>query len=272
MPRLLLNASAAAIESKSPVDKPIGVMMKYPRTHPPNHISASTGPMIAPIPSAIGETHIERAGKREEPPKIPSTAGSFPSPSLMNVKTAERPRDVKSTGAPFPSFPAMSVLYAASPIGYGRFSFSMNVLLNMIVNNVPRTAPVTEMATIDIAGRAASGSVIHSPGRVNARPPATIAPALMRVCVQFISSSVEPFALPSIAIERTVTKTVGQGSAPILRATYMLDAVIMISPMIPTVSPLVVRGDFFASIVRILYISERCKSTRLMLYICPFTD
>ena len=67
MPRLLRNASASAIEQKRPVESPIGVSMKYPRTAPPNHMSASTGPMMAPIPSAIGETQRERAGKREDP-------------------------------------------------------------------------------------------------------------------------------------------------------------------------------------------------------------
>ena len=122
----------------------------------------------------------------------------------------------------------------------------MNVLRNMMVKSVPSTAPVIEMASMEMIGRSALLSVIHNPGRVNASPPATIAPALISVCVQFISSSVAPFAFPSTAIESTVTKTVGHGKAPILRATYALDAVIMIRPSIPTANALIVSGLLFS--------------------------
>jgi hypothetical protein len=76
----------------------------------------------------------------------------------------------------------------------------------------------------------AFGSIIQSPGRVKANPPATIAPELMMVWVTLISWSVEPFARFKAAMLTTVTKMVGQGSAPILSATYMELAVITSKP------------------------------------------
>ena len=50
-----------------------------------------------------------------------------------------------------------------------------------------------------------------------------------------------------MAIESTVTNTVGHGSAPMRNATYILEAVMIIRPMMPTASPLIVSGDFFSS-------------------------
>jgi len=84
-----------------------------------------------------------------------------------------------------------------------------------------------------IGGNTASGLSIHKPGIVKASPPATIAPLLMIVWVTFISCREELRAFFNAAIERTVTKIVGHGRAPILRATYIEDAVMTSNPKIP---------------------------------------
>ena len=93
-------------------------------------------------------------------------------------------------------------------------------------------------ATIETKGIWLSGSSIQSPGRVKARPPATMAPALMMVWVQLISWIVLPLQCLSAAMLTTVTKMVGQGRAPMRRATYMLLAVMTRRPSSPITNAL----------------------------------
>ncbi|MPN12801.1 hypothetical protein SDC9_160121 [bioreactor metagenome] len=90
----------------------------------------------------------------------------------------------------------------------------------------------------------AVGSSIHRPGRVKARPPATMAPLLMMVWVTLISCNVEPFALRRAAMLTTVTKMVGHGRAPIRKATYMELAVMTNRPAMPIMAPRTVRCLF----------------------------
>ena len=103
---------------------------------------------------------------------------------------------------------------------------------------VPRTAPQTAMTMMENMGTWASGLIIQSPGIVKAIPPATMAPALISVCVTLISCSVLFLTRPRTDMDRTVTKTVGHGSAPILSATYIELTVIMSRPAIPVRAPL----------------------------------
>ena len=59
---------------------------------------------------------------------------------------------------------------------------------------------------------------IQAPGMVNARPPATMAPADMMVWVTLASLRLAlPMSLRKNS-EMTAAKTIGQGRAPILRA------------------------------------------------------
>ncbi len=80
--------------------------------------------------------------------------------------------------------------------------------------------------------------VIHKPGRVKARPPAIMAPADIPVCAMFISLRVVFPRAFSKAMESTAPKIVGQGSALILRATYIELAVIIPDPSMPIRIPL----------------------------------
>ena len=113
---------------------------------------------------------------------------------------------------------------------------------------MPRIAPTT-VRTIRLRfEKEASGYNIQRPGSVKARPPATMAPELMIVWVTFISCRVEPLAFFRAAMLTTVTKTVGQGNAPIRNATYMELAVITSSPSSPTSIPRAVNCLFICFI------------------------
>ncbi len=77
------------------------------------------------------------------------------------------------------------------------------------------------------------------PGMVKARPPATMAPALITVCVTFASLRLAlpcPRALRKNS-EMMAANTMGQGSAPILRAVYTDAAVMMAQPTQPMTMP-----------------------------------
>ena len=78
---------------------------------------------------------------------------------------------------------------------------------------------------------------IHMAGMVKARPPATIDPADMMVCVTLASCRL---VLPSAfkkKSEMMAAKMIGQGSAPILSAVYADAAVITAQPMQPMTAP-----------------------------------
>ena len=108
------------------------------------------------------------------------------------------------------------------------------------------------MTMIDMNGTSAFGLMIQSPGMVNASPPATMAPALMSVCVTLISCRVLFFARPRTDIESTVTKTVGHGRAPILSATYIELTVMISRPSIPVRAPRSVSCLLFSSFMMII--------------------
>jgi len=106
-----------------------------------------------------------------------------------------------------------------------------------MVNNVPNSAPERVITSIEIGDTSACALSIHIPGRVNARPPATIAPELIMVWVTLISCNEEPLNRRRTAILTTVTKTVGQGRAPMRKETYMELLVMTIRPSRPMMNP-----------------------------------
>ena len=107
------------------------------------------------------------------------------------------------------------------------------------VHTRPRTTP--DSATSSISSQPASSACpsIQAPGMVKASPPATMAPALMTVCVTFASLRLAlpwPSALRKNS-EMMAANTMGQGSAPILRAVYTDAAVMMAQPTQPMRMP-----------------------------------
>ena len=86
------------------------------------------------------------------------------------------------------------------------------------------------------------------PGMVNARPPATMAPADMMVCVTFASlSEREPKARRKNSATNAA-KMIGHGSAPIFSAVYADAAVMMMQPMQPMITPRSVSWPLVSSI------------------------
>ena len=75
------------------------------------------------------------------------------------------------------------------------------------------------------------------PGMVNARPPATMAPADMMVWVTFASLREREPSTRKKKREINAAKMMGHGKAPILSAVYADAAVMMTQPMQPIMMP-----------------------------------
>ncbi len=80
---------------------------------------------------------------------------------------------------------------------------------------------------------------IQAPGMVKASPPATMAPDDITVWVTFASLSDAFRCLNAFRAKSDMraAKMIGQGSAPILRATYTEDAVMRAHPKHPMTMP-----------------------------------
>ena len=103
-------------------------------------------------------------------------------------------------------------------MGNSRFASTMKCRWMIAVATRPR--PVPASATTSICAKPTSSAYpsIHAPGMVKARPPATMAPADMIVCVTFASFRL---ALPRSLRKKSETmaaNTMGHGSAPSLSA------------------------------------------------------
>ena len=106
-----------------------------------------------------------------------------------------------------------------------------------MVNNVPNKAPERVITSIEIGDTSACALSIQIPGSVNASPPATIAPELIMVWVTLISCKEDPLKRRKTAMLTTVTNTVGQGRAPMRKATYIELLVMTIRPSRPMTNP-----------------------------------
>lgn len=110
------------------------------------------------------------------------------------------------------------------------------------MNRTPRTAPEMVTAIRGSSWTGASGFRIQIPGMVKASPPATMAPELMTVCVTLISRKVASPQMRSTDMLSTAAKRVGQGSAPMRRATYMELEVMITDPRSPMIRLRTVRS------------------------------
>ena len=138
-----------------------------------------------------------------------------------------------------PLSPAMSVCAAASPMGYSSSASSMKWRRRSTVHTRPRMTPDSATSSISYQPTSSAYPSIQMPGMVNAKPPATMAPALMTVCVTLASLRLAlpcPRALRKNS-EMMAANTMGQGSAPILRAVYTDAAVMMAQPTQPMMMP-----------------------------------
>ena len=204
--------------SNNPSDDPPTMMPKLPISAPANQMHTAPTPTRNPTARSMGERYMPNAtpGMAALPN---SMAGITPNQSRSAQNTPARPIDPKSFLPVWPpASPAMSVCAAASPMGNSSAASSMKCLRIAAVHTSPRVTPAS--ATMSICHQSTTGALlmIQIPGMVNARPPATIAPADMMVCVTFASLRlVLPSALRKNK-EMIAAKMMGQGSAPILRA------------------------------------------------------
>ena len=164
--------------------------------------------------------------------------GMMPSRSRRAHQMPASAMDPKSFLPVFPpALLASSVSAAAVPIGYSRSDSSTNRRRMSAVHTRPSSVPAK--ATTNSEGNPISLALpsIQMPGMVKARPPATMEPADMMTCVIFASFKlVLPSARSSTSAVMDV-KMVGQGRAPILRAVYTDDAVMMTQPTQPMTIP-----------------------------------
>ena len=136
-----------------------------------------------------------------------------------------------------PALLASRVCAAAVPMGYSRSDSSTKRRRIRAVHTRPKSVPAS--ATAKSCGRptCSSSPSIQMPGMVKASPPATMEPADIMTWVIF--ASLRLFLPSARSTTRAVieVKMVGQGSAPILRAVYTDDAVMMTQPTHPTTMP-----------------------------------
>ncbi len=184
-----------------------------------------------------------------------SIRGSRPNPSRNSVYTPASPMAPNSFApVPPPASPAFSVWAAACPMGYSSCTSSMKCRRSRIDPSSPKAEPDSANASICTSEISSASPSIQAPGTVNARPPATIAPDDMMVCVTLASLSVDVPRLMSLSRnnDKMAANTIGHGSAPILSATYTEDAVMTAHPTHPITTPRRVSCPLIAFIPRII--------------------
>ena len=165
-------------------------------------------------------------------------AGMMPSTSRATLHRPATAMDPNSFApvAP-PARLASSVWAAATPMGYSRSDSSTMRLRMRAVHTRPRRVPASATNSICSQLTSSARPMIQIPGMVKARPPATMDPADMMICVTLASFRLSwPKARSSTRAVMDV-KMVGHGSAPILRAVYTDDAVMMTQPTRPMTIP-----------------------------------
>ena len=164
--------------------------------------------------------------------------GTMPSTSRATHQAPARPIEPNSARpvAP-PARLACSVLAAAVPMGYSRSDSSTKRRRMRAVHTRPSSVPASAAASSSAGLTSSASPSIQIPGTVNAMPPATMDPADMMTWVIFASLRlVRPSARSSTRAVMEV-KMVGHGRAPILRAVYMDEAVMMTQPTQPMTIP-----------------------------------
>ena len=103
-------------------------------------------------------------------------------------------------------------------MGYSRSDSSTKRLRIAAVHTRPSSAPASATASISTQLTLSARPSIQMPGMVKARPPATMEPADMTICVTFASLRLR---CPNARSKNSATmdvKMVGHGRAPSLRA------------------------------------------------------
>ena len=103
----------------------------------------------------------------------------------------------------------------------------------------PSTVPPRATASSCVQVVWSANPSIHAAGIVNARPPATMEPADMTVCVTLASLRSACPLLRALRkkSETMAANTIGQGRAPILSAVYADAAVMTTQPTTPMAMP-----------------------------------
>ena len=112
----------------------------------------------------------------------------------------------------------MRVSAAAVPMGYSRSDSSTKRRRIAAVHTRPSSVPESATTSISTQLTSSARPSIQMPGMVKARPPATIEPADITICVTFASLRLRRPKARSKNSATMEVKMVGHGSAPILRA------------------------------------------------------
>ena len=148
-----------------------------------------------------------------------SMVGTTPRASRSTLYAPASPMDQNSLAPVLPpASVARSVSAAAVPVGNSSSSSTMKWRCMSAVHTRPSTVPHSATKNICTQPIWLASPSIHAPGSVNARPPATMAPADMMVWVTLASFRL---ALPRSLrkkSEMTAANTMGQGNAPSLSA------------------------------------------------------
>ena len=216
MPRLETMPWAVAT-SYSPSVVPPQMIPRLASTAPPNQKATAAPPTKKPMESIMGLLY--RPKLTPGMGRVSNMAGITPSTSRATLHAPASAMEPKSlTPVAPPAWLARNVSAAATPMGYSRLDSSTRRLRMSAVHTRPSRVPASATSSISTQLTLSACPSIQMPGMVKARPPATMEPADMMICVTFASFRLLwPKARSSTSAVMEV-KMVGQGRAPILRA------------------------------------------------------
>ena len=148
-----------------------------------------------------------------------SSAGMRPSASRATHQRPAMPMEPKRRRPVTPPvWVAMRVSAAAVPMGYSRSDSSTKRRRIAAVHTRPSSVPASATKSISTQLTSSASPSIQMPGMVKARPPATMEPADITICVTLASLRLRRPKARNRNSATMEVKMVGHGSAPILRA------------------------------------------------------